>query len=480
MGFKPDLPNHIQYKQLNLPFFIPANIKIPDYPDKVSEKVCPFKRMLRAGYSNSQLELLNASSFTDLQSKGRLGKFITLLTNPSVVKSLLTFKSKKFIKSPVVVWLLKPLIGNSLFICNEQDWAGKRKSLEMSLRSIPWSVLIDKCNDSADSVFQHFCSQPHNRVTANAIAQFYSADSVARVLTGHSIGAISGFDEIMKVFHSYESNILRCAFLANLGFPKLILGYLFKFKANAVRSWVEKLVLNSTLYPNANQQPTILDVLWHRESNPVIPSVPLDVLDTSNDIMLSGYSTTASAVASMLYLLSLYSDEQQLVRNEVRSFTTGLPRSLEEHELSSAIYSMAFVAEVLRLYPPVSFIQRIATSHNQFVESIFEEGSLILVSPWAIHRHYKFWERPNHFCPQRWLDSNGSVAQKISDAQYLPFGKGHRGCPGEKLANTILLVILTRIVQKFEIKRVTHARVAWKSQLSLRSSKPISLLIRKI
>ena len=47
MGFKQDLPNHIQYKQLNLPFFIPANIKIPDYPDKVSEKVCPFKRMLR-------------------------------------------------------------------------------------------------------------------------------------------------------------------------------------------------------------------------------------------------------------------------------------------------------------------------------------------------------------------------------------------------------------------------------------------------
>ena len=70
MGFKPDLPNHIQYKQLNLPFFIPANIKIPDYPDKVSEKVSPFKRMLRADYSNSQLELLNASNFTDLQIKG--------------------------------------------------------------------------------------------------------------------------------------------------------------------------------------------------------------------------------------------------------------------------------------------------------------------------------------------------------------------------------------------------------------------------
>ena len=47
---------------------------------------------------------------------------------------------------------------------------------------------------------------------------------------------------------------------------------------------------------------------------------------------------------AMLYLLSLYSDEQHLVRNEVRSFTTGLPRSLEEHELSSAIYSMAFMA----------------------------------------------------------------------------------------------------------------------------------------
>lgn len=479
MGFKKDLANDIDYKQLNHSL-TPFNIKIPDFPDKVSEKVCPFKRMLRAGYSNSQLELLNASNFTDLQSKGRLGKFITLLMNPSVVKSLLTNRSKKLIKSPVVVWLLKPLIGNSLFICNEQDWAGKRKSLEMSLRNIPSSILIDKCHDSADAVFQHFCSQPHNRVTANAIAQFYSADSVARLLTGHSIVSISGFDEIMKVFHSYESIILRCAFLANFGFSKRILANFFKFKAIAVRSWVEKFVINSVLCSSDNQQPTILDVLWQRESHPVIPSVPLDVLDTSNDIMLSGYSTTASAVASMLYLLSLYSEEQHLVRNEVRSFTNGLPRSLEEHELSLAVYSKAFVAEVLRLYPPVSFIQRIATSHNHFVESMFEEGSLILVSPWAIHRHYKFWARPNHFCPQRWLDANGSCSQKISDGNYLPFGKGHRGCPGERIANTILLVMLTSIVQKFEIKAVTQAKVSWKSQLSLRSSKPILLLIRKI
>lgn len=480
MGFKQDLANDNECKQLYLPFFTPANFKIPDYPDMVFEKVCPLKRMLRAGYSNSQLELLNSFNFTELQSKGRLGKFITLLMNPAVVKSLLTIKSKKFIKSPVVVWLLKPLIGNSLFICNEQDWAGKRKSLELSLRNIPSNVLIDKCHDSADAVFQQFCSEAHNRVSANAIAQFYSADSVARFLTGCSIGSISGFDEIMKVFHRYESNILRCAFLANVGFSKRILGNFFKFKALAVRSWVEKLVLNSILYPNANQHPTILDILWQRDSDPVTRGVPRDVLDTSNDIMLSGYSTTASAVASMLYLLSLYSDEQHLVRNEVRSFTTGSPRSLNEHELSTAVYSIAFVAEVLRLYPPVSFIQRIATSHNQFVESFFEEGSLILVSPWAIHRHYKFWERPNHFSPQRWLDANGSAAQKISDAQFLPFGKGHRGCPGERLANTILLVMLTSIVQKFEIKGVTHSKVTWKSQLSLKSSKPISLIIRKL
>jgi cytochrome P450 len=220
--------------------------------------------------------------------------------------------------------------------------------------------------------------------------------------------------------------------------------------------------------------------LWERELNSAVSYVPLDVIDTSNDIMLSGYSTTASAVESMLYVLALYSDEQNLVRKEVRSLTNGSSRCLNEQELSLAVYSTAFVTEVLRLYPPVSFIQRVANSQNQLDNSTFDEGSLILVSPWATHRHYKFWERPNHFFPQRWLDSSGSVAQKISDAQYLPFGKGHRGCPGEKLANTILLVMLTSIVQKFEIKAVTHTKVAWKSQLSLRSSKPISLLISKI
>ena len=76
MGFMQDPPNDIEYNQSNLPLFTPASIKIPDYPDKVSEKVCPFKRMLRADYSNSQLELLNASNFTDLQIKGPQVMFV--------------------------------------------------------------------------------------------------------------------------------------------------------------------------------------------------------------------------------------------------------------------------------------------------------------------------------------------------------------------------------------------------------------------
>jgi len=77
---------------------------------------------------------------------------------------------------------------------------------------------------------------------------------------------------------------------------------------------------------------------------------------------------------------------------------------------------------------------------------ILPEGTLVMANLTACHRDPKYWMRPDEFYPGHFLD-NGQVIENKEG--FLPYGVGNRVCPGAKLADMQMFLILTNLLSEY-------------------------------
>ncbi len=64
---------------------------------------------------------------------------------------------------------------------------------------------------------------------------------------------------------------------------------------------------------------------------------------------------------------------------------------------------------------------------------------------YSILNDEKYWEKPNEFKPERFLENGKFLSSRPS--AFIPFGLGRRVCLGEKLALADLFLVLVRFLQ---------------------------------
>ncbi|KAL0456793.1 UNVERIFIED_CONTAM: cytochrome [Sesamum latifolium] len=109
---------------------------------------------------------------------------------------------------------------------------------------------------------------------------------------------------------------------------------------------------------------------------------------------------------------------------------------------------MAAVKETLRLYPPAPLSARLTTKACIVDGYHVEPDTIVYVNVWAIGRDPNFWENPDEFLPERFL--NNGVDFKGQDYGFLPFGTGRRVCPGIALGIAGVEVALANLLYSFD------------------------------
>jgi cytochrome P450 len=136
----------------------------------------------------------------------------------------------------------------------------------------------------------------------------------------------------------------------------------------------------------------------------------------------------------------------------------------------------AVVEEPIRLYPPIAAISRVAFDNDELGGERVRPGSLIVISPYVLHRHQLLWDRPGVFDPGRFL---GIDRSRIDRFAYLPFGVGPRKCIGSTFALQEAILVLATIVKNvtFELS-LGHA--VWPTlRVTLRPANGLPMVIRK-
>ena len=196
--------------------------------------------------------------------------------------------------------------------------------------------------------------------------------------------------------------------------------------------------------------------------NPAEPGMSdQQIRDEAMTIFLAGHETTANAMAWTWHLLAQAPAVESRLHDELDRVLAGrMPAVADVPKLE---YTRAVIAESMRLYSPAWTMGRRAIEPHTIGGYSIEKHALVLLSQWVVHRDPRWWNEPDRFLPDRWLNSSvPSVAlggSALSAARpryaYFPFGGGNRVCIGESFAWTEAILLLATIAQHWRFAAVT-------------------------
>lgn len=193
------------------------------------------------------------------------------------------------------------------------------------------------------------------------------------------------------------------------------------------------------------------------------------VRDEAMTLFLAGHETTAVALTWAWYLLSQHPEVAARMRAEIGNEPPGFD------DLPRLKYVEMVFAETLRLYPPAWAIGRKAIAgHRINGEYETKAGSILLQSPYVMHRDPRYFAEPDRFDPDRWLPENVAERPKFS---YLPFGGGTRVCIGERFAWMEGVLLLATIAQRWSPKLSPGHPVRHKALLTLRPAFGMKMIL---
>jgi cytochrome P450 len=193
-----------------------------------------------------------------------------------------------------------------------------------------------------------------------------------------------------------------------------------------------------------------------------------EIRDQVLTLVMAGHETTAKSLTWTLFLLDQNRHEAERIHEEVDRVLAGRPPTAAD--LADLPVCRRAVQEAMRLYPPVWLISRRAREADVVGGYDVEPGTLVCVSQWVLHRHPRYWDRPEEYRPDRF-----SVPIRPSHL-YLPFGGGDRICIGQHFATVEATLVLATLAQSVRLELVDGFPVEPEALVTLRPRHGMSMI----
>ncbi|KAL3264744.1 hypothetical protein ABHI18_000449 [Aspergillus niger] len=183
-------------------------------------------------------------------------------------------------------------------------------------------------------------------------------------------------------------------------------------------------------------------------------------------LRFSIYGTSDHMINAMFYYL--LRNPQCLKRLEMEVLSVGTSvEELSDDRLAKLPYLNACINETFRIAPAFNggILQRVSCGAT--VDGIYvPPGVAVTVDNYTLGHSKQYWENPDDFCPERWLESSGKDVFKACR----PFLIGTRQCPGRQMAYQMFRILVAKLVylysmelvnKDFDIKRDTFCHLHW-------------------
>jgi len=169
------------------------------------------------------------------------------------------------------------------------------------------------------------------------------------------------------------------------------------------------------------------------------------------DLFMTGAETLGGSLSFAMLFMILHPEVQKKVQKEIDEV---VPRGQEVRfeDRKRMIYTQATILEILRLGDIVPIIPpRKVLKEFSYKGYTFPKNMTIMPNLYSVFSSEKYWDRPNEFNPERFIDSKG---QLINTEKMQAFGFGKRYCMGETQATPVLFLYFTNLLQHFDLSQV--------------------------
>lgn len=186
-----------------------------------------------------------------------------------------------------------------------------------------------------------------------------------------------------------------------------------------------------------------------------------EIRDELMTMFFAGHETSASALVWAFHLLSAHPQVASAVRQELATTLAGAPATMAD--LARLPMLTQAVKEILRMYPPGWLFDRTPVEDVELGEYVLPKGSIVLFSPWVMHRDPAYWESPDEFRPARF-----ALEDQVPKIAYVPFGDGPRMCVGNRFAEAEIALVLATMLPRVELTRVSDEPVVPSGDATIR------------
>lgn len=442
--------------------------KAPHRPDKVS--LLHYLRLFRQDILSAQ----PARLYRAWMAEFRTPFFRSYMCNdPPLVNRVLVERPEDFPKSNRIREGLLPLLGNSVFVTNGDEWRRQRRIIDPAFEGGRLRDIFPAMLAAGQAAVSRM---PLGAVEVEEEMSHAAADVIFRTLFSipieHQVAA-----QVFEEFRNYQRTqpILNLAAFMPLPrwFPRLHRSAT-KRSATVIRRLITGLTIERARAIEAGHAPDDLATKIMVTPDPLTGErfTTSEMVDQVAIFFLAGHETSASALAWALLMLAMYPE----VQDKVAAEASALGETPGFAALSKLRFTRDVFREVLRLYPPVPMMVRENTRPEEMRGRQVSPGAQIVLSPWHLHRHERLWDRPDDFDPDRWqTEANRSCAR---DA-YLPFSAGPRVCTGAGFAMVEGPLLLALLAREFRFERIEGRDPVPVAHLTVRAKDGIWLQISR-
>ena len=174
-----------------------------------------------------------------------------------------------------------------------------------------------------------------------------------------------------------------------------------------------------------------------------------EIHDQVVTFLAASTETTSNLLCWTMLVLSRHPDVERALHDEVdRELGERLPGP---EDLARLDYTRRTITEVLRLYPPIWLLTRKATEDCELGGHPVAAGTMIVFSPYLVHRDPRLFADPEQFDPDRWLPDRAASTPR---GALIPFGGGSRKCIGDHFGMTEAVLTLAAIAGRWQLRPV--------------------------